>query len=49
LKKLEKTQGKALEKFTNEDEYQHKTQMLVNELRVWKEKNKKLEALQSRD
>jgi hypothetical protein len=33
-----------LEKLANEDEYQAKMKSLVDELRVWKEKVRKLEA-----
>lgn len=36
-------QGKALDKLTNDVEYHNKIKNLVEELRVWKEKVKKLE------
>ena len=43
MEKQHKDQGKALEKLANEDEYQAKMKSLVDELRVWKEKVRKLE------
>ena len=43
LEKQHKNQGKALEKLANEEEYQIKMKSLVDELRVWKEKVRKLE------
>lgn len=43
LEKQHKNQGKALEKLANEEEYQAKMKSLVDELRVWKEKVRKLE------
>ena len=43
LEKQHKSQGKALEKLANEEEYQTKMKSLVDELRVWKEKVRKLE------
>lgn len=49
LEKLHKNQGKALEKLANEEEYQAKMKSLVDELRVWKEKVKKLEAQQEKE
>ncbi len=49
LEKQHKDQGKALEKLANEDEYQAKMKSLVDELRVWKEKVRKLEAQQERE
>ena len=49
LEKQHKNQGKALEKLANEDDYQHKMKSLVDELRVWKEKVRKLEVQQERE
>jgi hypothetical protein len=43
LEKQHKNQGRALEKLSNDDEYQRKMNDLVHELRVWKEKVRKLE------
>lgn len=43
LEKQHKDQGKALEKMANEEEFQNKMKCLVDELRIWKEKVKKLE------
>lgn len=45
LEKQHKYQGKALEKLANEEEYQQKMKSLVDELRVWKEKVRKLEMM----
>jgi uncharacterized protein YihD (DUF1040 family) len=49
LEKQHKSQGKALEKLANEDEYQAKMKSLVDELRVWKEKVRKLEIKQEKE
>lgn len=49
LEKLHKSQGKALEKLANEDEYHAKMKSLVDELRVWKEKVRKIELQQERE
>ncbi len=49
LEKQHKSQGKALEKLANEEEYQAKMKGLVDELRVWKEKVKKLELQQEKE
>ena len=49
LEKQHKSQGKALEKLANEEEYQAKMKSLVDELRVWKEKVKKLETQQEKE
>jgi len=38
-----------LEKLSNDDEYQRKMNDLVHELRVWKEKVRKLEEQQDKD
>jgi hypothetical protein len=43
LERQHKDQGKALEKMSNEEEFQAKMKILVDELRVWKEKVKKIE------
>ncbi len=43
LEKQHKDQGKALEKMSNEEEFQAKMKILVDELRVWKEKVKRIE------
>ena len=43
LEKQHKDQGKALEKMANEEEFQAKMKCLVDELRVWKEKVKRIE------
>lgn len=44
LEKQHKEQGKALERMANEEEFQAKMKCLVDELRIWKEKVKRLEA-----
>ena len=43
LEKQHKDQGTALEKMSNEEEFQAKMKILVDELRVWKEKVKRIE------
>lgn len=43
MEKQNTDQGKALDKLTNDTEYHNKIKNLVEELRVWKEKVKKLE------
>lgn len=43
LERQHKDQGKALEKMSNEEEFQAKMKILVDELRVWKEKVKRIE------
>jgi len=43
LERQHKDQGKTLEKMANEEEFQAKIKCLVDELRVWKEKVKRLE------
>ena len=43
LEKQHKDQGKALEKMANEEEFQAKMKCLVDELRVSKEKVKRIE------
>ncbi len=52
IKQLEKQntdQGKALDKLTNDVENHNKIRNLVEELRVWKEKVKKLEKACKKD
>lgn len=49
LEKQHKSQGKALEKLANEEEYQAKMKSLVDELRVWREKVRKLEQQQEKE
>ena len=44
-----KEQGKALEKLNNEDEYQQRLRSLVDELRVWKDKVRKLQDQQEKE
>ena len=44
-----KDQGKALEKLANEEEFQAKLRGYVEELRVWKEKVRKLQDLQEKE
>jgi len=41
--------GKALEKMSNEDDYQSKLRGLVEELRVWKEKVRRLQEQQEKE
>jgi hypothetical protein len=43
LERQHKDQGKALEKMSNEEEFQAKMKIIVDELRVWKEKVKRIE------
>ena len=52
IKQLEKQnndQGKALDKLTNDVENHNKIRNMVEELRVWKEKVKKLEKMCKKD
>lgn len=44
-----KEQGRALEKLSNEDEFQLKLRSLVDELRVWKDKVRKLQEQQQKE
>jgi len=44
-----KEQGKVLEKLANEEEFQAKFRGYVDELRVWKDKCRKLQDLQEKD
>lgn len=39
----QKEQGKALERLANEEEYQNRLRGLVDELRVWKDKVRRLQ------
>lgn len=43
MEKQNNDQGKALDKLTNDVEYHNKIKNLVEELRVWKDKVKKIE------
>lgn len=43
LEKQHKDQGKALERMANDEEFQMRMKCLVDELRIWKEKVKRLE------
>mmetsp|Transcript_16021 Transcript_16021/g.24860 ORF Transcript_16021/g.24860 Transcript_16021/m.24860 type:complete len:96 (-) Transcript_16021:473-760(-) len=45
----QKELGKALEKMSNEDDYQNKLRGLVEELRVWKDKVRKLQDQQDKE
>jgi chromosome segregation ATPase len=49
LERQHKEQGKVLEKMANEEEFQAKMKSLVDELRVWKEKVKRLEMQQEKE
>ena len=52
IKQLEKQntdQGKALDRLTNDVEYHNKIKNLVEELRIWKEKVKKIEKACTKD
>ena len=52
IKQLEKQntdQGKALDRLTNDVEYHNKIKNLVEELRIWKEKVKKIEKACNKD
>lgn len=42
-------QGKTLDKVTNSQEYQNKIKYLMEDLRMWKDKNAKLEAAFEKD
>jgi len=42
-------QGKTLDKVTNGQEYQSKIKSLMEDLRMWKDKNQKLEAAFEKD
>ena len=42
-------QGKTLDKVTNGQEFQHKIKSLMEDLRMWKDKNQKIEAAFEKD
>ena len=41
--------GKALDKVTNGQEYQNKIKYLIEDLRMWKDKNQKLDQVFEKD
>lgn len=45
LEKINKDQGDALEKITEGDEFQYQIKNLIDEIRMWKEKSKKIEQI----
>ena len=45
----QKEQGKALERLANEEEYQNRLRGLVDELRVWKDKVRRLQEQQEKE